>query len=776
MRKSIWYAHSAENHPESDWQILQDHLKDVGELAACKASHFNCQDLARIAGLLHDLGKYTEEFQQRLRGSKIKVDHSTHGASEVLKLESIHPFFRWLIAHAIAGHHAGLADRKFSTDKQKTSALDERLKSQANGLPKLNSAWLDELALPTIGPIPFQFSDNPAWQLSVLGRMLYSCLVDADFLDTDAFYRRIEKRSARDLNYPSVDELKNRFDAYMAQPKFQSDEGINKIRKQILTTVRERADLAPGLFTLNVPTGGGKTLSSLAFALDHAKKHNLRRVILVIPFTSIVEQNAAVWREALGIKDGDATLLEHHSAFNADALNRQDASGKELSRKDPSSKDKLREAAENWEPPVIVTTAVQFFESLFANRSSRCRKLHNIAESVVILDEAQTLPTQLLRPCVAMIKELALNYRTSLVMCTATQPALRLQDGFNNGFEHPNELAPEPEQLHQQLERVRVEYLGGRTDDELVEELLQQPQVLCIVNNRRHARALFEQIRESEGAAHLTTLMCAQHRSDKLAALRVKLKAGEPVRLISTSLIEAGVDVDFPSVYRAETGLDSIAQAAGRCNREGKRPVETSRVCVFKADQQWSIPPELKQYADAFRSVYRKHADSLLSIDAIRDYFQEVYWQKTAGTQDGLDAKAILDCVQLDLTDIKGDGLDIRFEQIANKFQMIESNMQPVIVPYVSPDKLSEESVEELLERLEYADQVGGIARKLQRYLVQVPEQGIKALMAYGAVRPIQPEKFGNQFLRLENKDLYDPECGLSWENPAYLSAEDTVL
>lgn len=759
-----WYAHSAENFPEDQWQTLKSHLENVGLLASHKAKHFNGQDLAQVAGLLHDLGKYTQEFQRRLRGSTVKVDHSTHGASEVLNLESIHPFFRWLIAYAIAGHHAGLADRKFSTEKQKTSALDERLNNRANGLPQLSSDWLAEIKLPAVAPISFQFSDNTAWQLSVLGRMLYSCLVDADFLDTDAFYRRIEKHSARDLTYPSIDELKNRFDAYMAQPKFQSDKGINKTRKQILTTVREHAGLAPGLFTLNVPTGGGKTLSSLAFALDHAKKHNLRRVILVIPFTSIVEQNAAVWREALSIKEGEAALLEHHSAFNADAVNRNDS----------SSKDKLREAAENWEPPVIVTTAVQFFESLFANRSSRCRKLHNIAESVVILDEAQTLPTQLLRPCVAMIKELALNYRTSLVMCTATQPALRLEDGFENGFDQPKELAPDPEQLHKDLERVRVEYIGELDDDSLVNALLQQHQVLCIVNNRRHARALFEQIRESEGAAHLTTLMCAQHRSEKLAELREKLKAGESVRLISTSLIEAGVDVDFPSVYRAETGLDSIAQAAGRCNREGKRPIESSRVCVFKADEKWSVPPELRQYADAFRSVYRKHADSLLSIDAIRDYFQEVYWQKTAGTLDGLDAKAILDCAHLNVKD--PDSLDIRFEQIANKFQMIESNMQPVIVPYIGVGEVQGKSVDELLRELEYSDYVGGIARKLQRYLVQVPEQGIKALMAYGAVRAIQPEKFGNQFLRLENKELYDPESGLSWENPAWINIESTIF
>lgn len=757
---TVWYAHSATDLPESQWQTLESHLKDVGELAADKASHFNGQDLARIAGLLHDLGKYTEEFQQRLRGSKVKVDHSTHGALVAIQ-HCQNPVLGLLLAYCIAGHHAGLADRRdVQNNKKRITDLDTRLRAT---LPQLHGDWQQEIQLssqPNLAMQPCTTEKEIAFQFSVLGRMLYSCLVDADFLDTDAFYRKIENRPQRNTRFATLEVLKARLDSYLGQPKFQSDQGINKTRRTILKTVRERAELEPGLFSLNVPTGGGKTLSSLAFALDHAVRHGQRRVILVIPFTSIVEQNAQEWRKALGLDHDDANLLEHHSAFNTDAIQSDN----------PSSKDKLREAAENWESPIVVTTAVQFFESLFAHRSSRCRKLHNIANSVVILDEAQTLPTKLLRPCVAMIKELALNYRTSLVMCTATQPALEQEDGFENGLKNVRELAPDPIQLHKSLERVVVEYIGERNDDQLVEELLQQEQVLCIVNNRRHARALYDRIKEAEGAAHLTTLMCAKHRSSKLADIRQWLDNGKPVRLISTSLIEAGVDISLKTVYRAEAGLDSIAQAAGRCNRNKEWPIEESRVRVFKPDAEWSIPPEVEQFASAFKTVYRTHADNLLSIAAIQDYFKQVYWLKGKA----LDAKSILDCAFVDLND--PTSLDIGYDQMAQRFQMIESNMQPVIVPYCDGDNDSPSQVEQLLQTLEYSDYAGSTARQLQGYLVQVPEQALNALRQYGAVRAIQPERFGDQFLVLDNASLYDQECGLSWDNPAYLDSETTVL
>jgi len=743
-----YYAHSSPDESKSDWQLLSDHLGKVGELAASKASHFGAQELAEISGLLHDLGKYCPEFQARLQGSPKKVDHATWGAR--VAIEKYGSEIGSLLAYGIAGHHAGLADGAEAMEGQSVTSLDKRLKAEPT--TQLDPVWENEITLtdrPSLPPIKLDPASHTAglFQLSILGRMLYSCLVDADFIDTDNYYRQLDNQAARDEEFPTVVQLKQQLDQYLAQSRFQSEEGINATRKRILANVRRQSELTPGLFTLNVPTGGGKTLSSLAFALDHAVRHGLRRVILVIPFTSIVEQNAEVWRDALGPYGEDA-VLEHHSAFDQEKMDFSD----------PESKDKLRLAAENWEAPIVVTTAVQFFESLFANRSSRCRKLHNIANSVVILDEAQTLPVKLLRPCVAMIKELATNYRASLVLCTATQPALTRESGFIDGLEGVRELAPDPEQLHQELERVTVTHVGPKTDEELVDELMGQSQVLCIVNNRRHARSLFDRMRaQGEGVYHLTTLMCAEHRSAVLDDIRKKLKAGEIVRLISTSLIEAGVDVDFPMVYRAEAGLDSVAQAAGRCNREGRYHSCESLVRVFQVADDWSEPPELTQYASAFRSVYRNHTGKLLLPVAVEAYFKEVYWIKDKE----LDHHNLLTSVT---------AIDrIPYERMAQCFTMIESNMQAVIVQYNT-------EAENLVKSLSYADKAGSIARKLQRYLVQVPEQALKALMKAGAVAPVNQECFGYQFLVLETKDLYDGECGLSWEDPTFIKADSTVM
>lgn len=749
-RLSNFYAHSAPSMDESGWQTLQNHLAAVGGLAALKASHFNSADLAEIAGLLHDLGKYCEEFQARLRGSHRKVDHATWGA-RIAKEK--YPQLWPLLAYAIAGHHAGLADGMPSDKPQAITPLSERLRQSP--VTQLDPVWQDEIALKLSPGFPLfkQKKGYANFQLSMLGRMIYSSLVDADFLDTDAFYRKIDNLPPRDNQFPSLEELRDQLEGYLSQPRFQSTAGVNAIRAQILAHVRQGAENSPGLFSLNVPTGGGKTLTSLAFALDHAIRHGQRRVILVIPFTSIVEQNAAVFREALGSL-GEQAVLEHHSAF----------SDEKARYSDPDSRDKLRQAAENWEAPIVVTTAVQFFESLFANRSSRCRKLHNIANSVVILDEAQTLPLNLLRPCVAAIDELARNYQTSLVLCTATQPALLEKDGFEGGLDDVRELAPTPDQLHRQLERVTVEHVGPLTDELLVDAILAHHQILCIVNNRRHARSLFDSVRHAPGTYHLTTLMCANHRSDKLREIRARLINGEPCRLISTSLIEAGVDVDFPAVYRADAGLDSIAQAAGRCNREGKRPKESSHVRVFTVASDWSTPPELVQYAESCQGIFRRHAANPLSLDAIRDYFREVYWLKDKQ----------LDAHQLLLQIEKGGREGIPYEQIARHFRMIESNMMPIIVPYHRKGEPDE--VAALLKQLTYAEYVGGVSRKLQPYLVQVPEQGLKALRAVGAVQPVNEARFGLQFMQLMAENLYDPTCGLSWDNPGFITAEAGVL
>ncbi len=745
---SPFFAHSTTSPDRSDWQLLSDHLGNVGRMASERAAVFHGQTLAEAAGLLHDLGKYTADFQRRLAGDAIRVDHATRGA--MIAIER-YGGLGHLIAYAIAGHHAGLANGLESGER---TALRERLRG--TGLPPLLPQWQEKVRLPeTLGDLPFKGAGagGAMFQAAFLVRMLFSCLVDADYLDTEAFYDRVappgqpaDRGRLRAVEPPPLEALRERLDACLAG--FSADSDVNRIRADILAHVRSEAQRAPGLFSLTVPTGGGKTLASLAFALDHAIRHGLRRVIFVIPFTSIVEQNAAVFRRALG-ELGDAAVLEHHSAFIAPELSRHDAERYQ-------AQEKLKLAMENWDAPIVVTTAVQFFESLFAARPSQCRKLHNVAGSVVILDEAQTLPLKLLRPAVAAIDELARNYRSSVVLCTATQPALQAPE-FAGGLEQVRELAPEPPALFGKLERVRVRHVGEVDDVALAAYMRAHEQVLCIVNNRRHARAVFQAMADLPGARHLTTLMCARHRSEVLAGVREDLRQGRPCRLVSTSLIEAGVDVDFPLVLRAEAGLDSIAQAAGRCNREGRRAAAASEVLVFAtANPDWAPPPELRQFAQAAATVLRRHADDPLSPTAIQAYFRELYWQKGGAALDSGDLLGLLQRSRPD---------SLPMETLAARFRMIESVQMPVIVPF-------DDTAREALQALRFADKSGGLARRLQPYLVQLPRQGFDALRKSGAIQPVAPERWGEQFMELAVMDLYDGRFGLNWEDPAFLKAE----
>ncbi|MFC6840403.1 CRISPR-associated endonuclease Cas3'' [Xanthomonas theicola] len=761
-----FYAHSTGRQDRSDWQRLADHLLGVGELAAGHARPFGGHLLARVAGRLHDVGKYTEKFQARLEGDPARVDHATWGA----RIACAHyGSLGTLIAYGIAGHHAGLADGRPGHAAQSRPSLHERLSEdyRERELPPLLPDWKRELTLPAELTFPEGFAGHPQlerrpFQLSLLARMLFSCLVDADFADTDDFYRHLEGRPSRAQETrarPTLAQLRERLDAHLAG--FPHEGGINPLRARILREVRAKAGMRPGLFSLTVPTGGGKTLASLAFALDHAiahaQRHGLRRVIYVIPFTSIVEQTVQVFRHALGVQDRDDVVLEHHSAFFDDPSAA------------PQAIAKRRLAMENWDAPIVVTTAVQFFESLFADRPARCRKLHNIAGSVVVLDEAQTLPHTLLRPCVALLDELARNYRVSPVLCTATQPALRQDQGFAGGLEHVQELVDDPPALYAQLRRVHVRHVGMLDDDALADHLRRREQVLCIVNNRRHARNLFDAIADQPGARHLTTLMHARHRSAVLAGLREDLKAGRPCRLAASSLIEAGVDISFPAVLRAEAGLDSIAQAAGRCNREGRRAADASPVLVFTpANPDWAPPKELELFAEVFRSVERAHRDDLLSMEAVAAYFGELYRRLGDGRLDRQDLLGLL-------RDAGIDGLPL--DTLARKFKLIRSTMRPLIVPYAPGSDEEVPEVADSLRQLEYAEQVGvaGAARRLQPWLVQVPEQAYKALWQADAIAAVAPSRYGEQFVRLVDPRLYDARFGLHWDSPQFLDAEKSV-
>jgi CRISPR-associated endonuclease/helicase Cas3 len=432
----------------------------------------------------------------------------------------------------------------------------------------------------------------------------------------------------------------------------------------------------------------------------------------------------------------------------------------------------LRRAAENWDVPIVVTTAVQFFESLFAARPSRCRKLHNLAGSVIVLDEAQTLPISVLRPCMAALQELATNYNASAVLCTATQPALRQKDGFKNGFsiDDTRELAPDPKELYARLKRVKVEHLPDPVANEAIAaRFAEQPQMLCIVNSRAHARALFEAIRELPGAAHVTTLMCPRHRRIELAKLRERLKAEEPVRLVATSLIEAGVDIDFPEVWRAAAALDSIAQAAGRCNREGG-PV-LGRVVVFEPAEA-KPPRELTAFWQAARPVLRRHDDPL-TLDAVSHYFRELYWQRG-------DADAAFDATQIDgrpgilpaIAERAPDG-SFPFAAIAAAFRMIDDVMEPVVVPWRAG--ADDDDAESVLSRIAAMDRpLAWDLRRLQQYTVPIPPKARDVWLAAGVLRPVHPA-LGDALLRFDNLDYYDPQTGVQLD-PGFRSPEANII
>ncbi len=740
-----FFAHSTSRKDRSDWQPLAAHLRNVGRMAAERAENFQAPDLAEVAGLLHDLGKYTTDFQRRIAGEAVRVDHATRGA--MLAVERYPPLGH-LLAYAIAGHHAGLANGTEAGDR---TTLRDRLRGV--DLPPLLDAWRQEIDLPAhllAPPLKRHSPERRMFQLAFLVRMLFSCLVDADYLDTEAFYDGIEGcSSSRGVALPSLADLRVKLEHHLAT--FQPDTPVNRIRANILRHVRDQAGLAPGLFSLTVPTGGGKTLVTLAFALDHALAHGLRRVIYVIPFTSIVEQNAAVFRSALG-ELGDRAVLEHHSAFQASLP----ADAPEYYQ----AREKLTLAMENWDAPLVVTTAVQFFESLFAARPSQCRKLHNIAGSVIILDEAQTLPLKLLCPAVAAVDELARNYRCSLILCTATQPAL-LAPAFRGGLEQVRELAPDPPRLFRELKRVQVRHVGPLSDAELTDRLHGHERVLCIVNNRSHARAIYTALSDQDGARHLTTLMCARHRSQALAEIRHRLRQGLPCRLVATSLIEAGVDISFPTLYRADAGLDAISQAGGRCNRHGEYPVEDSQVLIFTpANADWAPPPELRQFAQVGQEILRQHAADPLAPAAIEAYFQHLYWRKG---EEALDAHNLLGRLQASRID------SLPLETLAAKFRLIETAQLPVIVPY-------DDAARAALGALRDAPRCGGLARRLQPYLVQVPRQGYAALRQAGAIQPVAAERWGEQFMVLVNPDLYSPACGLWWEEPAFMNPASLII
>jgi len=731
-------AHACKD-AQGEWREphdLAEHLRAVARIASDYAGSFGSADWAYQAGIWHDLGKYRHRFQSYIRhasgfdaeahtkGEAGKAPHSTAGA--VLACDRFGIAGR-VLAYLIAGHHAGLHDW--------FGSLDVRLASEDSRT---------ELAESLAEQPPTDILDTPAFAPSLQGvpggkdgfalwvRMLFSCLVDADFLDTERYMDPV--RAENRCNWPSLPTLLDVFNHYMAAKlREAAPSHVNQVRAEVLRQCREKAKEKPGLFSLTVPTGGGKTLSSLAFALEHAKAHQKRRIIYVIPYTSIIEQTADIFRTILG----DA-VIEHHS--NADS--------------EPAREDhKSRLACENWDAPVVVTTNVQFFESLFAARTSRCRKLHNIIDSVVVLDEAQLLPPEFLQPILDALNLLARHYGVTFVLSTATQPALASRSYFDaskgfRGLDNVTEIVDDPNALHAALKRVQIrlpqDWQRPVPWEELVTELAAKDSVLAIVNRRQDARDLWE--RMPAGTLHLSALMCGEHRSHAIKTIKARLKDGIPTRVISTQLVEAGVDLDFPCVYRALAGLDSIAQAAGRCNREG-RLAEQSRlgeVVVF-------IPPHpsptglLRKGEDACRSVLGAHQGSPLERACLDRYFEKLYY---ACDLDSHDINGLLA--------VDGNTLGVMFRSAADHFRLIANDDSvPVITLYRGPGG-NDETVDALLATLRKQGPERWLMRKLQRFTVSVHQQQAANLIRRGDIEELIPGLF------LQVSDwLYDSSIGL---------------
>jgi CRISPR-associated endonuclease/helicase Cas3 len=722
-------------HVSEDGRIhpLIDHLREVGRLAGQFANVFGSSSWAELAGLWHDLGKYSKAFQDMIRSASGldahietapgRVDHSTAGALHAV--QKLGPYGN-ILAYLIAGHHAGLPD--WNSEEEGRASLYQRLQK-----PELLETVLKQLPPKELLEQEKPSSKPPGGAPALWIRMLFSCLTDGDFLDTEAFMDP-GKAKARS-NYPALAELATRFDVHIKRLVATADPTpVNRLRAEILRECEDKSHHSPAILSLTVPTGGGKTLSSLAFALRHAIKYGKRRVIYVIPYTSIIEQTADIFREIFG----DA-VIEHHSNLDPE-------------KETPQS----RLACENWDAPVVVTTSVQFFESLFASRTSRTRKLHNIVDSVVILDEAQLLPPEFLKPVVEVMRDLQRFYGVTFVLSTATQPALTERKGFDfhfPGFPEVVEIIDDPVKLHGDLKRVEVvipnDLNTPRTWEDIATELRYYPSALCIVNRRDDCRDLFRLM--PSGTIHLSALMCGEHRSAVISNIRYRLKRHESLRVVSTQLVEAGVDLDFPVVYRALAGLDSIAQAAGRCNREGL--LDRGKVVIF-------VPPKpapvgtLRQAEGCGRQLLQQRVNDPLAPERFEEYFRQLYWLKG----ENLDKHRILE-------DLKAnDQLHIRFRSAAKKFRIIDDTVQQsIIVRYGQSVSLIEQLGRDGPERW--------LMRKLQRYVVNIPKVVHQRLVSDGDVIEIRPGIFAQAHDR-----LYHPELGFLANDPTYRDPETLIV
>lgn len=676
-----YLAHSANDYGQT--HLLKAHLAEVARLSAAFAGQVPWGEEAYLAGLIHDLGKYADLFQARLRGEESGLDHWSSGAWVALQ-----EFHAVAAALAIQGHHIGLQQGGNDSLREMKRAHPPTLRVTDEDFDRLKGRLIaDGLIGIKIGspvvPLQVGFQSQVAAMLDV--RLLFSCLTDADFLDTEAHF----EGDAKGKKYRSPGPELQVKDALAALEQFMTDKvrGDSKADKTVLDArnalwemVTNAAGRKSGLFTLTAPTGSGKTLAMLKFALEHVTfNKGIKRIILAVPFLSIIEQTAIIYRGVFK-KFPVNYVLEHHSLAG---LGSEDAKTDE----EADSERAQRLLAENWDAPIIITTNVQLLESLFSNRPSACRKLHNLMESVIMFDEAQTLPQSLAVPTLAALSHLSQTYRTTVLFATATQPAFDTLDNavsklVNPGW-RPVEAASDHARLYDALRRYEVKWPKQEETKDwetLAKEIRNDEQVLCVVNLKIHAAALLEELKNDDAVFYLSTNLCALHRRAILAAVRERLKKRKPCRLISTQCVEAGVDVDFPAVYRAFAPLDAIAQAAGRCNREGRLTDADDKkmmgqVMVFepavKGDYRKRYPTRAYfQAAEVTRSMLILSGEGGLDLNdpaVFRDYYHRLYDLSKPETQ----SKELADAVTA-----------VDFVRVAKEYRLIDQSAIQVLVPY----------------------------------------------------------------------------------------------
>jgi CRISPR-associated endonuclease/helicase Cas3 len=766
-----FHAHTTPG-PEEEWEPLARHLTEVAELAARFAGAFEAEEWGRLAGQWHDLGKYSREFQSKLRGERVQVEHT--GAGAALAKELAGPFWEAL-AFVIAGHHAGLCNHLAGEDG-KLTPLDERVKRAGPALEECRRNLATQSAEEQAAIVPAQVDlpiparmargqEDAEFSRQCFIRLLFSALVDADSIATERFCDagKLKPRLRAEQIYDALDVIQARLDAALYEMSAKAPPTVvNAERVRILQWCRAAALREPGFFSLNVPTGGGKTLASMSFALRHVVAHRakgMRRVIVAVPYTSIIEQNADAYARALGAHN----VVEHHS--NLDDM----AEGEE--NNEASLRRRL--ACENWDAPVIVTTNVQLFESLFTHKRSRARKLHNIAGSVIILDEAQCVPVGYLALIVPMLRELVEHYGCTVVISTATQPAWKQRKsvpfGLPEGMLRP--IIPVEEKLSRSaaFDRVAVEWPESTEPvpyAELAARLAAERCVLTIVHRKKDAQALAQMLARDcpgEPLFHLSTNMCPAHRRETLIRIRAAVQAfrehGFPCRVVGTQLVEAGVDLDFPVVYRAMAGVDSIAQAAGRCNREGKL-AEKGRVVVFHAE----TPPPDGHLRHCMEITNQMITESQSALDLRDPEVYEGFFVRLYMRQD-LDAKKLLRHAEA-----------LNFETLGREFRLIEdSQTVPIVVLYNEEARERLRKVQAIARGAAGEDVAARFAfRALQPYTVAVWPKGVAALGQ--ALEPLFP---GSTALMLDPQlypASYDAMFGIVTDDEPQISASLLIV